>query len=73
MNSYCMAGQMIARAPAPQILGYWVQFLPPDLSVAMDPEIANEISEALAFVSDLQNAHRADPVSEPLGPEDGSR
>lgn len=57
LNSYFMAGQMICRAPAPQILGYWVQFLPPDRSEILDEAKADEISKALGFLTKLGDAH----------------
>ncbi|WP_127597267.1 hypothetical protein [Nitratireductor alexandrii] len=61
MNSYVMNGQMIARAPAPQIIGYWTQFLPPDRSTYIDEATARDIAEAISFVGRLQGAH-ATPV-----------
>ncbi|AQX10499.1 hypothetical protein [Elizabethkingia ursingii] len=56
MNSYFMAGQMISRAPAPQIIGYWLQLTPPDESKVLSPEIATEIANALGFLEKIENA-----------------
>lgn len=61
-NSYCMAGQFVARAPAPQVIGYWVQFLPPDESQELTPDIASEIAQALGFATKLKAAHAANDV-----------
>jgi hypothetical protein len=58
-NEYCMAGQFIAKAPAPQILGYWTQFMPPDESEVLTPELAALIAQSLGFVSKLQETHAA--------------
>lgn len=57
MNSFVMNGQMIARAPAPQIIGYWTQFLPPDRSTYIDEATARDIAEAIGFIGKLQGAH----------------
>lgn len=59
MNSYVMAGQMITRAPAPQIIGYWTQFLPPDRSTVIDETVARDIAAAIGFVGNMQAAHSA--------------
>lgn len=59
MSSYCMAGQMIARAPSPQIIGYWVQLMPPDLSHELTEQDTNEITESLGFLEQLNAAHDA--------------
>lgn len=59
MNSFCMAGQLIAKAPAPQILGYWVDFLPSDNSTKLDQTTATQIAEAIGFVNKLQEIHHA--------------
>lgn len=57
MNSYCMAGQMIARAPAPQIIGYWVQLTPADQSRVLGAEQASEISRSIGFAAELRSVH----------------
>jgi hypothetical protein len=57
LNSYFMAGEMVSRAPAPQIIGYWVQFMPPDLSKELTEAQAKEITESLGFLNDLSMAH----------------
>lgn len=62
MNSYSMAGQFVMRAPAPQILAYWVQFLPPDQSRELDAATADEISASLGFLNSLNAAHNSAPV-----------
>ena len=59
MNQYCMAGQFVARAPSPQIIGYWVQFVPPDQSTQLDDREAAVIAQSLGFVGKLQAAHQA--------------
>jgi hypothetical protein len=65
-NEYCMAGQFVAKAPAPQIIGYWVQFLPPDESQELTPQDASEIAASLGFINKLQTAHQAgEEVAEP--------
>jgi hypothetical protein len=68
-NEYCMAGQFVAKAPAPQIIGYWTQFMPPDESQVLSPEIASEIAQALGFarkLSDVQGGSMT--VATPVGP-----
>ncbi|GGB91942.1 hypothetical protein GCM10011352_17510 [Marinobacterium zhoushanense] len=62
LNSYAMAGQMILRAPAPQIIGYFVQMLPPDKSTPLTEARVKEIGQAIGFVQDLAMAHRTDPL-----------
>lgn len=59
MNSFCMAGQMIAKATAPQIIGHWVEFTSPDKSVKIDQATATQIAEAIGFVNKLQTVHHA--------------
>ena len=61
MSSYVMNGQMVARAPAPQIIGYWNQFLPPDEATLIDEQVAEDIGQAISFVGMLQQAHNAPP------------
>lgn len=57
MSSYVMSGQMIARAPAPQIVGYWTQFLPPDESVVINEQVATDIAQAIGFAGNLNDVH----------------
>jgi hypothetical protein len=67
-NEYCMAGQFVARAPAPQIIGAWVQFMPPDESEVLTPKAAAEIAHSLGFISKLQTVHGGSGITEISGP-----
>lgn len=62
MNSFCMAGQMIAKAPAPQIIGYWNEFVAPDKSTKIDEKIASQIAEAIGFANKIQTVYQGAPV-----------
>jgi len=68
MSSYVMNGQMIARAPAPQIIGYWTQFLPPDNSTYIDEATSADIAAAISFIGKLQATHEA-PAERVLPPK----
>lgn len=59
MNEYCMNGQLVMRAPAPQIVGYWVQLTPPDQSTQLEEQEAAAIAESLGFITKLKTAHEA--------------
>ena len=59
MNSYSMGGELVIRVPTPQIIGYWVQFLPPDRSERLDDELADGVADALGFLGRLDEAHGA--------------
>jgi hypothetical protein len=58
-NSYCMAGQFIARSPAPQIIGYWNQLTPSDNSTVLTQDTARDIAAAIGFTQQLNQAHSA--------------
>lgn len=55
VNSYCMGGELVTRIPSPQIIGYWVQFLPPDKSEVINAELVDEIIRAIGFVDRMKD------------------
>jgi hypothetical protein len=56
-SSYNMAGQFVARAAAPQIIGYVLQFMPPDNSVVLKAAEASQIARSLGFLRKLSDVH----------------
>ena len=62
VREYAMAGQMILRAPAPQIAAYFVQLTPPDESSPLTQDDVREIGKAMGFLKDLADAHRSEPL-----------
>lgn len=58
-GSYATAGTYVFRIAAPQIVGAWLQIAPDDQSEVLSPELANQIQQALGFVSRLQSVSNA--------------
>ncbi|EOX4789511.1 hypothetical protein ACIL2U_002165 [Vibrio alginolyticus] len=62
MNSYAMSGQIILRAPTPQIIGYYSQMLPPDESEVLTTSAVQEMMETMRFLTNLKEVHSSEPV-----------
>lgn len=53
-GSYAQAGTYAFKIAAPQVIGAWLQITPADESQPLDDDLANEIADALGFVTKLQ-------------------
>ncbi len=58
-GSYSQAGTYAFKIAAPQVIGAWLQITPADNSVPLDDALANEIADALGFVTKLQSVATA--------------
>jgi len=70
MSSYAMGGQLIFRAPTPQISGYFLQMVPPDKSEKLTEEQVEQIGSSIGFISDLKYVLNSDPLPSRVGPKD---
>lgn len=51
------AGEMEVKFKSPQIVGYYLELTPPDLSTELNETVAEEIAQAISFLGTLKGIH----------------